>query len=328
MVHLLKRIYTRVFRTRGAILVLAAGTLASVTPIEQVRPGSDSEMDIAALFPSGSPGAAWQPADSVRVFRGEELFEFINGGAPIFLEYGFRQAAMRRYALQSGLSLICEVYEMEGPASAYGIFTFQTVDMHRGSALGDGAVLAEYYVTFWKGRYLITITGDEESAETRDAIMRLALAVEARVEQRGAPPELVRSLPADSLGCEAAVYIRGSLGLYNNFVFDAEDIFGVEEGIVAQCPGARLVVLRYDDDAAALDRFNRGRGRLEGGSRFTELRGEERLLLLRGTGSSSIRIEPFRRYLLLAKGDDSEELGLFLLKVKNLLPDELRGPTK
>ena len=329
MTDLLKRLRSVIARTRWVILLLVPSIPSSAPLLVQGwAAGHEPETGIAVLFPPRAIDGSWEPIDSVRVFRGDDLFDFIDGGAPIFLEYGFRQAAIRRYALRSGSSLVCEAYEMEGPASAFGIFTSQNTGMDRGRGVGDGAVFSEYYVSFWKGRYFILVSGEEESEETQDAMMRMARSMEERVEGRGALPALVRDLPVDGLGCDDLVYIRGDLGLANTFVYGFDDMLGVEEGITLKCPGASLAVLSYTNEVTAADRFNRCREWIKSGARFAELEGDDRLLLLVTPRSSSVRIEPFRRFLLLAEGDEREELESLLQKVKLLLIENRRGETK
>ncbi|MCK5571145.1 MAG: hypothetical protein KAJ12_00220, partial [Bacteroidetes bacterium] len=160
--------------THSLFIVLGASTVLSSAAISQEGGDVPRTAEIASLFPEAGSEEPWQVADSVRVFSDEELFDFINGGAPIFLEYGFRRAAIRRYVLRTGSSVSTEIYEMESPAAAYGIFSFQSVGVQRGSGPGDGGVVGSYYVSFWKERYLVTVTGEDETAETREILLQLA----------------------------------------------------------------------------------------------------------------------------------------------------------
>ncbi|MGB6120491.1 MAG: DUF6599 family protein [Bacteroidota bacterium] len=279
-------------------------------------------MEIELLFPEPGLKEPVQVADSVRVFSEEELFDFINGGAPIFLEYGFRRAAIQRYALSTGSSVSAEIYEMEGPAAAYGIFSFQSVGVERGSGPGDGGVVGSYYVSFWKERYLVTVTGEDETAETREILLELAHSIEQKIAGRGTVPELAGLLDSGNLGCLEHVYIRGNMGLYGNFVFDTEDIFGVQEGVVLRCPDSKLVVLRYESEQTAVEWFRNGRDRIRKSSQFSVLSGGGGVLVLEGPGNTSIRIQQVQNNLLMVRGRDSEHMTSLLERAVTLLVTE------
>jgi hypothetical protein len=307
---------------RPYFIAVGASAVLSTAGISQEGEGAAPAAEIASLFPEPGPDEPFQVADSIRVFSDEELFDFINGGAPIFFEYGFRRAAIQRYELRTGSSVSAEIYEMESPAAAYGIFSFQSVGVQRGSGPGDGGVVGSYYVSFWKERYLVTVTGEDETAETKQILLQLSRSIERKIPGRGTPPELARLLDSQDLGCLDHVYIRGNMGLYGNFVFDTEDFFGVKEGIVLRCPDAKLVILRYDSEQTAAEWFRKGRGRIGESSQFTLASGEGGVLILEGSGNTSIHIQQFRNNLLMVRGSDSDQMKSLLEKAETLLAEE------
>jgi hypothetical protein len=303
-------------------IVLGVSAALSSAGISQEGEDEDRAVEIASLFPDPGSEELYRVADSVRVYSDQELFDFINGGAPIFLEYGFRRAAIQRYALSTGSSVSAEIYEMGSSAAAYGIFSFQSVGVERGSGPGDGGVVGSYYVSFWKERYLVTVTGEDETAETREILMDLARSIEQKIAGRGTVPELARLLDSGNLGCLEHVYIRGNMGLYGNFVFDTEDIFGVQEGVVLRCPDSKLVVLRYDSERTAAEWFRNGRDQIRKSSQFSVLSGGGGVLVLEGPGNTSIRIQQFQNNLLIVRGSDSEHMTSLLERAETLLVKE------
>ena len=67
--------------------------------------------------------AGWTRADSVGVYAGKNLFLLIDGGADLFYEYGFVRAFSSEYSRSPDTSATVELYEMESPVAAYGLFT-------------------------------------------------------------------------------------------------------------------------------------------------------------------------------------------------------------
>ena len=72
------------------------------------------------------------------------MYEYINGGAEIYHEYGFRQVLMQDFKSRSGKAVSLEIFEMEDAESAYGIYTFKTSLEDERLILGSDAQLSDY----------------------------------------------------------------------------------------------------------------------------------------------------------------------------------------
>jgi hypothetical protein len=57
-----------------------------------------------------------------QTFDGSSLWGYINGGADIFLEYGFDKLLLQEIKID-GLNIKVEIYKMNNPASAFGIYS-------------------------------------------------------------------------------------------------------------------------------------------------------------------------------------------------------------
>ncbi len=85
-----------------------------------------------------------------RIYEGNKLFDYMDGGAELYYEYGFEQACVQRYK-GKGREVTVEIYQMDTPAHAYGVYTFDTQGEH--PPLGQDATYARGLLSFWKGRY-------------------------------------------------------------------------------------------------------------------------------------------------------------------------------
>ena len=70
----------------------------------------------------------WKPADVPQTYEGDDLFTFINGGADIYHEYGFKKVIYNEYKDDNDHSINVEIYEMTNAASAFGIYSFKIGD--------------------------------------------------------------------------------------------------------------------------------------------------------------------------------------------------------
>jgi len=74
------------------------------------------------ILPSGGFVRGWEAAGRPRSFIEKDLFNHINGGAELFLEFGFARLLVQPYAGGGKDELVLEVYEMTEPAAALGIY--------------------------------------------------------------------------------------------------------------------------------------------------------------------------------------------------------------
>lgn len=212
--------------------------------------------DIRLLLPDPSWSDDWKTVYKPEVYSGEDLYLYINGGAEIYQEYGFRQVLVQDYQSRRDNSLSLEIYEMSNPLSAYGIFTFKSGTDSKEADIGWQARLDDYYLNCWKGRYLLTITGFDQEPETLRGLQDLARAVTSKIKP-AAPeqiprPEIMSSLPESGRVPGSVVYFSGSNAFFNRFPLVLEVPVLFEEGIKADYhSGHSLHILKFSDTPAA-----------------------------------------------------------------------------
>ncbi len=201
---------------------------------------------LARYFPKSREAGNWKKEGEAQQFVGEALYEYIDGGAEIYHEYGFRQVAVQDYVDPAGTSVSVEIFEMTAPESAYGIYTFKTHKAGRKVAIGDDAQLADYYLNFWKGNILVTLTGFDETQETKNGLLLLAQSIDSRLDLDGKRPRIVSDLPEEDFVSQSVKYFKGILGLRNSHPFFALNIWGFEEGVKADyTKGYSVFLLRF-----------------------------------------------------------------------------------
>ncbi len=236
----------------GLLLLVAAGTVSGQ------KSGSFA-------FPGESELRGWRPSGEPLVYAGESLFDYIDGGAELVLEFGFRSVMTQDYIHDSGRKIVLERYEMEDEAAAFGLFTvYQTPDS-RELALGDSSFEAGYFVGVWKGRDLLLATADAESPETRDGLRLIASAAAERLSGKGTLPDLIGLLPETNRLSGGLDYFEGPLGFRNSLNVLAADLFPCRRGVKAvYAGGIELFLLEYDSPNESRKRFFKARESYEG----------------------------------------------------------------
>ncbi len=206
--------------TAGARWALAALVVAGLfAPGAGSSEGRSPKGPLRIYLPADNAAAGWTRDGGPQEFEGEDLYTYIDGGAEIYQEYGFRRVVVQDYEDPRGKSVSLEIFEMETPAAAFGMFTFKRSGGGKPLALGAGAELEAYYMNFWKGRFLATLTGFDEAAETIEGLQAIGRIVDAALPKGGEAPGLVAALPGEGLRPGSVKYLRGLLGLNNIYPF-------------------------------------------------------------------------------------------------------------
>ncbi len=203
--------------------------------LPQVAPPSQGTL--AKVLPEAGDAEGWIKHRPMQHYAGDALYEYIDGGAEIYHEYGFVQAAVQDYVNEKGKSVSVEVFEMASPASAYGMYTFKTNSKGKWISVGTDAQLADYYMNFWKGAFLVTLTGFDETEETQEGLLLIAKSVVSKIPSGGEKPHIVSFLPGEDLKDQSVKYFKGYLGLRNSHPFFSLGILGYKEGIKGDYSG-------------------------------------------------------------------------------------------
>ena len=251
-------------RWRGAA-ALAVFLMAGATAAP-IRARQDS---LSAYLPGDGAAPGWTKDGDPQEFAGEDLYTYIDGGAEIYQEYGFRRVVLQDYRNGSGKSVSLEIFEMETAEAAYGIFTFKRSGKGKSVPLGSGGELEDYYLNFWKGRFVATLTGFDETPATIDGLLAVAGAVDARIRERAGVPGLVTALPAEGLKPGSVKYLKGLLGLNNVYPFYTARGLGFRAAVKGDYDdGSCLIVMEYASVEVRDEAWADLRAYLESSDRF------------------------------------------------------------
>ena len=201
--------------------------------------------ELADFLPVKSETGGWRADGPPQEFKGDDLFLYIDGGAEIYREYGFARVLVQEYKNGAGRRLSLEIFQMEGPGSAYGMFTYKRGSRGRPVDAGTEGELEDYYLNFWKGPYVVTVTADGENPDGLQELVDLARAVSARIKAESPPPSFVAELPEAGLIPRSVRYLRGYLGFMNAYSSLGKEAFRFQEAVRGDySSGASLFVLK------------------------------------------------------------------------------------
>jgi hypothetical protein len=231
-----------------------------------------SQGTLAEALPKEGDVEGWTKHRTQQHYAGESLYEYINGGAEIYHEYGFVQVVVQDYVSETGKSVSVEIFEMISPAGAYGMYTFKTNAKGKWLPVGNGAQLADYYMNFWKGPFLVTLTGFDESEQTQEGLLAIARSVDSKIPAGEKEPRIVSLLPVKDRMPQSLKYFTGFLGLRNSYPFFSLNIAGYLEGIKGDYAGGySFFIFRFEGEQGSQKAFRsmKGQNDRRGRSLFT-----------------------------------------------------------
>ena len=254
---------------RFAVL-LALASLTACPVRDQASPN-----DLKRLLPDNGEAKQWRPSGETEEYAGDDLYIYINGGAEIYQEYGFEKVVLQDYVGPEDRRISLEIYRMTDAHSAFGMYTFKSADTGQPLSFGQEGRLEGYYLNAWKGPYIITLTGFDESRETVEGLLALGQAAAAKIPLTGPEPDIVHLLPGEGLKEAGRKYVRGQLGLFNLYPFSPQNIFGMEEAARGSYEdGYDLFIFPYPSEGEAAANFETGGSELTKLSRYVRLEKE------------------------------------------------------
>ena len=167
----------------------------------------------------------WTETSHLEHYVGNELVEYINGGAELYFAYGFKQAYIKEYRNDTGKNITVEVYEMDKSENAYGVYSFDTDGEHLD--IGCEATYAYGLLKFWKDRFFVRIVSDSEDEETRNAILFCGTQIAGKINNKGKKPGILSNLPAKRASIKNLRYFHTNTCLNNFYYLSDENILGL-----------------------------------------------------------------------------------------------------
>lgn len=150
----------------------------------------------------------WKVAEEIEVFDPDNLFNRINGAAPLFLENNFREMTSMEY--KKGDSYITlQAYRHASPEDAFGMYASERSSELQffpigGEAQGDGTNLyffaGDIYVKMWSNA----------PGDVSGILQKIGTGLAGKIDPEAAYPAVVRAFPEKDQVPNSATYITSS----------------------------------------------------------------------------------------------------------------------
>ena len=189
-----------------SLTLAAAGinALSSKSPETGRNTKVSNTAEISGLLRAPLPGRA-VPQGDASTYDAENLYQYIDGGADIYLLYDFKTLLHQDFK-SAAAEVTVDIYQMGNPEDAFGIYSSERSTNYKFLPIGAEGYRAEGILNFLEGRYYVKLSGSGPSA---DALLdQFARLLSTRIGGSRALPSLLTSLPREHRIAHSEQYIK------------------------------------------------------------------------------------------------------------------------
>ncbi len=198
--------------------------------------------------------ADWKQSGEIQTFKPETLFEYINGGADLYLAYDFQELKVAEYSNGKKASVTVDVYRHETPTQAFGIYSQERLSDANFLDIGAQGYIGDGVLNFLNGPYYVKISSYNAKPDDPEILIAFAKKVSETLRERGALPSILSSFPEEGKKKNSEKFInKNFLGysfLHSAFTADYDlsgtkfKLFVIQTADKAEC---KNMVQKYVD---------------------------------------------------------------------------------
>lgn len=139
----------------------------------------------------------WTRSEEIQTFLPRTLFEYINGGADLYLSYDFQELKVAEYSNEKKASVTIEVYRHRTPTHAFGIYSQERLPGANFVNIGTQGYIEENVMNFLAGLYYVKISGINTGSGDREILLTFAKRAAEQLGERGKLPSILFSFPEE-----------------------------------------------------------------------------------------------------------------------------------
>jgi hypothetical protein len=159
----------------------------------------------ASLRASGEVGgtfsfpevAGWKQYGENQIFSRANLYDYINGGADLYLKYDFQELRVAEYRNDQKASVTIEVYRHKSPIHAFGIYSQERLSNANYLEIGAQGYSEKGVLNFLVANYYVKINGIDVGPEDQPVLLAFAKKGVENWGGKGSLPSILSSFPRE-----------------------------------------------------------------------------------------------------------------------------------
>lgn len=258
---------------------------------------------------------------SIKFHTPENLWDYIDGGAELFLSYGFSKVQTVNYSAEDQPDILVDIFDMRSAPDAFGVFSYSRYDDDQ--EYGQGSQHSGGLIIFWKDRYYISILAHPQTGESAAAIDRLARLIDREIGTTGPLPPELELLPEKDLDPHSIRYFHHYVWLNSLHFISHENILNIDDHTPAvmakyQTGTVKSIVLivSYPDTISAIASYRLFRRKFTGEA-------ENRIFLKGGEDRWTGSVRSAKTVAIVLKAPDEEQC----IRLLNTVEENIKNHT-
>ena len=194
--------------TAAAVLaVMAAGVRLGAGQGEPKPVPEPARRQLVKWLPDASAiggAAVGEPA-----FYGENLFEYIDGGAEVYHQYQFAGLVHQKYHV-GDVELTVDIYDMGNALNAFGIYASERAPGYNYVAIGAEGYLNDPVLNFLQGSFYVKLSAAGKTARSARVLDSAARNISAKIGTGKTLPAALALFPASARVPRSERFVRTS----------------------------------------------------------------------------------------------------------------------
>jgi len=211
----------------------------------------------------------WQMTGDIQSFSEKDLYGHINGGAELFLEFGFDTLLVAHYKKDS-YELALEIYKMESPLSALGIYLMKCGKENPQIKIKTRNTSNRFQTMLLRDKYFVQINNFSGNKKLVSVIIALANQLINTIPENS-EFDIFNWLPESGRIKNTELIIRGRYGLQSIYTFGPENILNLSGKNYALVADYKIpaqgtfswLKIQYEQAEAAREVFNNIKEKLD-----------------------------------------------------------------
>jgi len=178
------------------------------------------------------PDSNFLPVTEEKTYKtANELYDYINGGAELYLQYGFQKLAKRIYRFNEEEDIKAEIFQLNAPKNAFGIFSYSMDTVN--TEIGQGGQYIGGSLIFWQDNYFVSIFAHQESEAIKEKMLELGRSISDAIDSTGALPWVFHILPQDDIHSTSTFYFHHHAWQNKYQFLSNENLFNINHNVNA-----------------------------------------------------------------------------------------------
>ncbi len=137
----------------------------------------------------------WSKKGVPEFYNPDNLYEYIDGAAEVFLSYDFRNLASLSYENDAKHTLTIDIYQHGNGNNGYGIYSQEMPVKGNFLPIGAQGYYEQGVLNFFKGQYYVKISSFDLGDKDETILTTFAKAIEQKIEGKTSFPNALQSFP-------------------------------------------------------------------------------------------------------------------------------------